>query len=72
MLTSRANFIVNVWLNIVFTFLDIRIKISLSNPTEGQIKEVKGFCERFKISHCEDAVKLRQHFNDFLDEVINE
>ena len=45
------------------------MKIRLSDPTEEQIKEVKEFCERYQISHSEDAVKLRRHFNDLFDEV---
>lgn len=53
--------------NMALNFVDIRVKICLS--TNEQIKEVEGFCERYKISHSEDTVKLRRHFNDLLHEV---
>ena len=50
-------------------FVDIRVKICLSGPTDEQVKKVEEFCERHHESHSDDAVKLRRLFNDFLDEV---
>ena len=47
----------------------MRVQIHLSEHTEEQIREVKKFCERYETSYTEDAVKLRQHFSDLLDEV---
>lgn len=57
--------------NMALNFLDIRVKICLSIPTNEHVKELEKFYERYKISHSEDAVKLRRHFNDLLDKVMH-
>jgi hypothetical protein len=51
-------------------FVDIRVKICLSELTEEQMKGVKGFCDQYMICHSADTVELRKHFGDFLDEVM--
>ena len=58
--------------SLVLKFLDIRIKIILSEPTEAQIEEVQRFRERYEISHSKEVIELRKCFCDLLNEVIYE